>query len=362
MHAYPGVPGQEKPGDGHVLGLLAKLSPSLDPLWVAYVTGGGMRHTVAASPCDDQGIYLCGCFHDFVACGGLGVSANPQDVFVAKMQPSVTSNRNPVLLYAKRPGSVCLTGYPQTFSAVAEDPDGDPLTFTWHMGDGTVLVGDEVTHTYTQSGADIHASQFRVHVCVSDGKGHGDYGRFSFSVYPGLGDGAPFEVEKLEIRRKPDGRARDKIVLQGRCRFGSEIHYLGWIHVNIGGILGALFVNPGDKLSSVGLARDGRLKLLIRGRKPGKPIPAGAEADLRLAVTTWDPVTGPYLDGVEDTWAASLDPSGDPASLDLAIEIEGQRFQAEGLRGVWKARENWQATFKYRADKRRRKEASPQTK
>jgi hypothetical protein len=46
----------------------------------------------------------------------------------------------------------------------ASDPDSDPLTFNWNLGDGTSATGQTVTKTYSTAGT------FNVTVTVSDGK------------------------------------------------------------------------------------------------------------------------------------------------------------------------------------------------
>lgn len=39
-----------------------------------------------------------------------------------------------------------------TFTSTSSDPDGDPLTESWDLGDGTVTTGSPVTHTYASAG------------------------------------------------------------------------------------------------------------------------------------------------------------------------------------------------------------------
>uniref|UniRef100_UPI00117DBFD9 PQQ-dependent sugar dehydrogenase n=1 Tax=Microbulbifer mangrovi TaxID=927787 RepID=UPI00117DBFD9 len=50
-----------------------------------------------------------------------------------------------------------------TFSAVATDFEGDPLTYTWHLGNGTTVTGPSIQYTYEQNGS------YSVYLEVSDG-------------------------------------------------------------------------------------------------------------------------------------------------------------------------------------------------
>jgi hypothetical protein len=52
-----------------------------------------------------------------------------------------------------------------TFTASATDPDGQPLTYSWNLGDGTVKPGPIVTHTYQAPGL------FTVILTVTDSGG-----------------------------------------------------------------------------------------------------------------------------------------------------------------------------------------------
>jgi PKD repeat protein len=59
-------------------------------------------------------------------------------------------------------------GVSLSFSASAIDPDGDPLTYYWHFGDGTYASGQSVTHVYTVRG------DYTFAVYVDDGSGHNE--------------------------------------------------------------------------------------------------------------------------------------------------------------------------------------------
>ena len=56
-------------------------------------------------------------------------------------------------------------GTPIRFKAIADDPDGDALTYRWDLGDGTKKSGRKVFHTYEQEG------QYRIFVVIRDGNG-----------------------------------------------------------------------------------------------------------------------------------------------------------------------------------------------
>jgi hypothetical protein len=51
------------------------------------------------------------------------------------------------------------------FQAAGTDPNGDPLTYTWHFGDGATATGSSVAHVFATIGT------FPVTVVVDDGKG-----------------------------------------------------------------------------------------------------------------------------------------------------------------------------------------------
>ena len=56
-------------------------------------------------------------------------------------------------------------GTPIRFKAIADDPDGDKLSYRWDLGDGTKKSGSKVFHTYDEAG------QYRVFVVIRDGRG-----------------------------------------------------------------------------------------------------------------------------------------------------------------------------------------------
>jgi PKD repeat protein len=72
-------------------------------------------------------------------------------------------NRDPRITSVQVPSQV-LEGELTTLAATAQDVSGDPLTYTWDLGDGTTLVGSTIQHSWT-SGA------YTVHLDVTDGDG-----------------------------------------------------------------------------------------------------------------------------------------------------------------------------------------------
>ncbi|ADI15742.1 PKD domain-containing protein [Truepera radiovictrix] len=99
--------------------------------------------------------------------------------------PEDPDNRRPEVALAAEPtaGEAPLT---VTFTANAKDYDGDPLTFRWDFGDGTVLPATTreqrvQTHTYTAPGS------YTATVTVEDGRG--GVGRASVTVTVTAGGG-----------------------------------------------------------------------------------------------------------------------------------------------------------------------------
>ncbi|MFV0634750.1 PQQ-dependent sugar dehydrogenase [Demequina sp.] len=72
-------------------------------------------------------------------------------------------NRGPTVTSAQADVTQGTAPLAVEFSAEATDPDGDPLAYTWHFGDGTSAVGAQVQHTYTADGP------YHAYVSVSDG-------------------------------------------------------------------------------------------------------------------------------------------------------------------------------------------------
>ncbi|CAM2069558.1 PKD domain-containing protein [Sulfidibacter corallicola] len=76
----------------------------------------------------------------------------------------IDDNAAPVIHFVNGPDSL-KTGTAGGFSVVAEDQDGDALTTTWSMGDGTQLTGSAVSHAFAAAG------DYVLTVTVRDGSG-----------------------------------------------------------------------------------------------------------------------------------------------------------------------------------------------
>ncbi len=86
-------------------------------------------------------------------------------------------NRSPEAAVAVTPEGQAIVGITTMhFTATASDPDGDPLTSDWNLGDGSTASGETVSHRYMRRGT------FRVVVTASDGNGGTDLTEASVDV------------------------------------------------------------------------------------------------------------------------------------------------------------------------------------
>ena len=96
-----------------------------------------------------------------------------------------------------------LEGFEVTFAMSGTDPDGDALTFTWDLGDGTTGTGltPPAAHTYVDDGS------YDIVLAVADGRGGVDTARTTATianVAPALG---AFSVPATVVRLTPAGVA-----------------------------------------------------------------------------------------------------------------------------------------------------------
>lgn len=97
--------------------------------------------------------------------GGLGASGLA-GVAAATSKGGPIENRPPVASIATNPVGGVIVGITQmTFTANATDPDGDALSLSWDLGDGTRATESTVSHIYRTEGA------FRVQLTATDGTG-----------------------------------------------------------------------------------------------------------------------------------------------------------------------------------------------
>lgn len=97
------------------------------------------------------------------SCGGSSPSPGPSPT--PNPTPALPANQKPVLSAGVSPtfGIDSLTQF--RFSATASDPDGDPVSVTWDLGDGTRATGLSVSKTYSR-GDTFHTS-----ATAEDGRG-----------------------------------------------------------------------------------------------------------------------------------------------------------------------------------------------
>ena len=105
---------------------------------------------------------------------------NPADNFVCNATGG-GSNQNPVVSFEANPTSGQAPLAVQFDASATTDPDGDLLTYTWDLGNGTILNGATVSYTYTTSGS------YSATLTVMDDKG----GEASKSVTITATDGNP---------------------------------------------------------------------------------------------------------------------------------------------------------------------------
>lgn len=93
-----------------------------------------------------------------LACGKGSSSSTPAAATRPNSPPTAGINVSP-----QAQAIVAVT--PVALAAIANDADGDALTFTWDFGDGVKGTGQNTTHVYAREGA------FTIILTVTDGRG-----------------------------------------------------------------------------------------------------------------------------------------------------------------------------------------------
>lgn len=104
-----------------------------------------------------------------VACGGSSgktITGPPTSPTTPTPPPTTPTNRAPVITSMSASPAFGIAQLALfSMNASASDADGDTLTYTWDLGDGTQASGSSVTKTYTTQGSLV------VRLTVNDGKG-----------------------------------------------------------------------------------------------------------------------------------------------------------------------------------------------
>ncbi len=152
---YSGVVGQVVKFDG-----LGSSDPDGDPLTYAWAFGDGGTGT-GASPT-----------HSYASAGEFTVSLTVNDghggthsaTTTAGISPAGPANRVPTSdaggPYGGEVGVLVTLDGSRSF-----DPDGDPLTYSWNLGNGVTLAGRVVKHSYPLAG------DYKATLTVADGRG-----------------------------------------------------------------------------------------------------------------------------------------------------------------------------------------------
>jgi hypothetical protein len=93
--------------------------------------------------------------------------------------PAQPANESPVISSVTANPTEIVIGDSATITAVAADPDDDPITLTWSASDGTITgSGNQVTWTSSKSGSST------INLTVSDNRGGQTTGSVTINVLP----------------------------------------------------------------------------------------------------------------------------------------------------------------------------------
>jgi|GEM_PF-670259 len=136
--------------------------PDNDPLTYTWNMGNGQTRTGAAF----SQVYSTPGTYTVSVTVTDGRGGSDTKTVSAVVNPAAPTNSPPTITsvptYSPNPG---IAGQPVMFTIAAADPNNDPLTYTWDMGDGTTCVGSTVSKTYATD------AQYNVIVRITDGKG-----------------------------------------------------------------------------------------------------------------------------------------------------------------------------------------------
>jgi hypothetical protein len=125
-----------------------------------------------------RGILLAAVIVSMAAILGVACAA-PPPASAPPAPPAQPPNQSPVISNVTADPSEIVVGNSTTITAVAADPDDDPITFTWSASDGTVTgSGKQVTWTSNKAGSAT------INLTVSDNRGGRTTGSVTVNVLP----------------------------------------------------------------------------------------------------------------------------------------------------------------------------------
>lgn len=220
------------------------------------------------------------------------------------------------------------------FTATAQDPDLDTVTYSWNFGDGsTEATGANVSHAFAAAGI------YTVIVTASDGNG----GTATSSVDVVVAN-ATMLLTKGLANLKFNRPGKDKTVIVAALTFDQEITLAGaTIGYNIGGISGTVTLDEKERSPR---GANVKVKIKIRRHKKGTAVPANTDALVTVMVKNGDFVTeGLSLGGIPEL-NIDTDRAGVAATLDATLEIGAQSFSAVDAQGFYKAKADRNGKFK----------------
>jgi photosystem II stability/assembly factor-like uncharacterized protein len=196
--------------------------------------------------------------------------AAPDEWLDVRVEFSVTGNRDPIASITLPPGGIAARGE-VTFSAIASDPDDDPLTYVWNFGNGETATGPQVNRTFEAGGSG------QVSLRVTDGKGGLAEATATFTVSDPLA-----EIEEVAL---PDSSSL--------CYEGA---LLGGLHVAIAGRTS--LASPDGSLWHPSPNIQGSPNLLFQNLAAGDGRFVAVGSDYDVGSGTWIGATATSTDAV----------------------------------------------------------------